>query len=59
MISIESLVFRVQRLVSICLLFSVGCLHAQTLNTKLSTLNTQQNHSNQSKAEIVLKPFAQ
>ena len=46
MISVERLVFRVQRLVSICLLFSFGCLHAQTPNTKLSTLNTQQESLN-------------
>ncbi len=46
MINVESLAFRVQRLVSICLLFSVGCLHAQTPNTKLSTLNTQQESLN-------------
>ncbi|MBQ2334448.1 MAG: DNA-binding protein, partial [Prevotella sp.] len=46
MINVESLAFRVQRLVSICLLFSVGCLHAQTPNTQHSTLNTQQESLN-------------
>lgn len=46
MINVESLAFSVQRLVSICLLFSVGCLHAQTPNTQHSTLNTQQESLN-------------
>ncbi|MBQ4028625.1 MAG: hypothetical protein II624_05615, partial [Prevotella sp.] len=56
MISVESLAFSVQRLVSICLLFSVGCLHAQTPNTKLSTLNSQHSTLN-TKQESLNKPW--